>query len=95
MKHKGFGTWVIHLACLGLLIFPFFACSGAQPVSTPQRSEALLRLVINENGQVESIEVVRVDPPGHFNESVINTFREQKFTPATKDGIPVKSTIFI
>ena len=95
MKHKWFGAWIINLACLGLLILPLFACSGAQPVNTPQRSEVLLRLVINENGQVESIEVVKADPPGHFDASVINTFREKKFTPATKDGIPVKSTIFI
>ncbi len=95
MKRWQPGTRWTKLLCVGLSILFLYACSSIQTVKNPDRGEVLLRLLINENGQVVNIEVVKAEPPGYFEESAVKEFREKKFSPAMKDGIPIKSTMLI
>lgn len=50
-----------------------------------------LVLYIDEAGQIRDITVERAEPPGFFEESAIKAFRTARFSPAIKDGRPVKS----
>lgn len=50
-----------------------------------------LALYIDEAGQIRDITVERAEPPGFFEESAIKAFRAARFSPAIKDGRPVKS----
>lgn len=54
-----------------------------------------MQLSIDETGKVIEISVLKADPPGHFEESALNYFREAKFAPGMKDGIPEKRKIMI
>lgn len=49
-----------------------------------------VRFLVNEHGRAEEPFVVDADPPGTFNESVINCLAGWRFKPGTVDGLPVK-----
>jgi len=55
-----------------------------------QQGSLLLLLKIDEKGRVWSAEVVVATPPEVFNEAALAAFREARFTPAMRDGRPVR-----
>lgn len=54
-----------------------------------------LELKLEADGRVSDIEVVSANPPGVFNESALKAFRHARFSPAQKNGRPVRAQVLI
>jgi protein TonB len=54
-----------------------------------------LQLKLQADGRVSDIEVLSATPPGVFNESALQAFRDARFSPAQKNGRPVRSLVQI
>lgn len=67
------------------------ADAGRQRVS----GRVSLRLKIEADGRVSDIEVVSSDSPGVFEDAVVKAFRDARFTPALKDGRPVRALVLV
>ena len=52
-----------------------------------------LRLLISDQGVVESVEVVRSSPPGLFDAAAIAAFGHARFAPGLRSGVPVRSEV--
>lgn len=50
-----------------------------------------VRFVVDENGRVDKVEVVKSRPPGTFDQSVIRCVSGWRFKPGTVEGMPVKT----
>lgn len=64
------------------------------PESAKQRSltgTVRIQLYIDETGRVERVQTLQADPPGVFENSAERAFLAARFTPAMKDGRPVKA----
>ncbi len=55
----------------------------------------VLRLLINEQGVVDNVAVVRASPAGYFEESALEAFGKALFSPGKVLGVSVKSQITI
>lgn len=55
--------------------------------------KVVLRLFLAESGHVERAEVVKAEPPGHFESAAERAFLGARFSPGIKDGRPVKVQI--
>ena len=55
----------------------------------------LLLLLIDEFGIVDEASVVEAQPEGHFEEAALSVFRVTRFSPAQKQGRPVKSRVLL
>jgi TonB family protein len=60
-----------------------------------QNGTVVLRLLINEKGDVDNVAVVRAFPEGFFEESALAAFGQAKFSPGKVLGVPVKSQMTI
>ena len=54
-----------------------------------------LQLKLQADGRVSDIEVLSATPPGVFEESALQAFREARFSPAQKNGRPVRALVQI
>ena len=54
-----------------------------------------LQLKLETDGRVSGIEVLSATPPGVFDESALQAFREARFSPAQKNGRPVRALVQI
>jgi len=54
-----------------------------------------LQLKLEADGRVSDVEVVGANPPDVFNESAIKAFRDARFSPAQKNGRPVRARMLI
>ena len=54
-----------------------------------------LQLKLEADGRISDIEVVSATPPGVFDASAIQAFREARFAPAQKNGRPVRAQVVI
>ena len=71
-------------------------------LSYPDRAAArrldgnlLLLLLIDEFGIVNEVSVVEAQPEGYFEEAALSVFRATRFSPAQKQGHPVKSRVLL
>ena len=71
------------------LSYPDFA--AAQRVD----GQLLLRLLIDEFGVVDEASVVESRPEGYFEEGALTILRATRFSPARKQGQPVKSRVLL
>lgn len=55
----------------------------------------LLLLLIDEFGIVNEASVVEARPEGYFEEAALSVFRATRFSPAQKQGQPVKSRVLL
>ena len=55
----------------------------------------VLKLKLDESGNVQDVEVSDASPPGIFDQSALDAFRNAHFAPAQKDGRAVKSLVQI
>jgi protein TonB len=55
----------------------------------------LLLLLIDEFGVVNEASVVEAQPDGYFEEAALSVFRATRFSPAQKQGHPVKSRVLL
>ena len=55
----------------------------------------LLLLLIDEFGVVNEASVVEAQPVGYFEEAALSVFRTTRFSPAQKQGHPVKSRVLL
>ena len=55
----------------------------------------LLLLLIDEFGVVNEASVVEAQPQGYFEEAALSVFRATRFSPAQKQGRPVKSRVLL
>lgn len=60
-----------------------------------QQGRVVLRLFINENGDVDELVVVRATPRGYFEEAAISAFAKGRFSPGMKTGRAVKSQLAV
>jgi TonB family protein len=66
----------------------------AIPVAAGDRGGVVtLRLVISDQGAVESIEVLASSPPGLFDAAALAAFGRARFSPGMKGGVPVRSEV--
>ena len=49
-----------------------------------------VKFVVNEQGRVENISIIKAQPPGVFDASVMRCMAGWRFKPGTVDGVPVK-----
>ncbi len=56
--------------------------------------EVMIKAMINEDGKVEKAEAVKASKP-EFAEASITAIKQWEFTPATKDGKPVKAEVLV
>lgn len=61
----------------------------AIPMSAQRGQRALLDIIVNEQGAVESA-AVRPSITAWFDEALVSEAKRWKYKPATKDGVPVK-----
>lgn len=54
-----------------------------------------LQLKLEADGRVMDIGVVSAAPPGVFEESAVKAFRDARFSPAQKNGRPVRALVLI
>lgn len=59
------------------------------------QGEVILLLLIDESGRVRDVSVVEAKPEGYFEQSALDAFRIARFSPAMKNGRPVKSRVLI
>jgi len=73
--------------------------SDVVPVYPPEagqlRGTVVLRLLINEDGKVDNVGVVRSSPEGIFEASAVEAFSAARFSPGAVLGVPVKSQLTI
>lgn len=50
----------------------------------------VVRLYIDEDGEVEKVDVVAAEPPGYFEDAAVRAFLASRFSPGMKNGRPVK-----
>jgi periplasmic protein TonB len=60
-----------------------------------QQGIVVLRLLINEQGVVDNVAVVRATPAGYFEESALDAFGKALFSPGKMLGVAVKSQITV
>lgn len=53
--------------------------------------KVVLRVLINENGEIDDLSAVEAIPPGYFEEAALQGMQVIKFSPAQKSGRNVKS----
>ncbi len=54
-----------------------------------------LQLKLEADGRVSDVEVLEANPPGLFEESALAAFRQARFSPAQRNGRPVRARIVI
>ena len=68
-----------------------------EPVYPPEAGQAegrvVVRLLINEDGGIDKIEIVAAEPPGLFERATIDAFGSARYQPALKSNVRVKSQI--
>lgn len=64
-----------------------------QAIASQISGKAVIRLYINERGSIDDAVAISGTPPGVFEESALRAFREARFSPGAKGGIPVKCYI--
>ena len=57
--------------------------------------EVSLLLKIDEFGAVQEITVVKAEPAGYFEDSAVRAFTTARFSPAQRDGRPVRSQVVV
>jgi protein TonB len=57
----------------------------------PVAGKVQLRIFIDERGVVRKIQIAASQPPGMFDESAKQAWEDVRFSPAIKNGAPVKS----
>lgn len=50
----------------------------------------VVRLYLDEDGEVEKVDVVNAEPPGYFEDAAVRAFLASRFSPGMKNGRPVK-----
>ncbi|NTV96409.1 MAG: energy transducer TonB [Thiobacillus sp.] len=77
------------------------ATARIEPVYPPDAQQngiegtVKLKLKIDEFGSVREVEVAAGDPPGVFDASALAAFRQVRFTPARRNGSPVRALVYI
>lgn len=75
------------------------ALDSIEPVYPPeagsQEGVVVLRVLINEVGTVDGVQVVRSSPPGWFERSAVTAFAAARFSPGRVLGVAIKSEITV
>lgn len=66
-----------------------------EAVSANVTGSVVLLLLLDESGKVQEISVEEASPPGYFEKSAMEAFRNARFTPAQRQGRVVKSRMRI
>jgi len=73
-------------------IQPFYPDEAASANVT---GSVVLLLLLDEGGKVQDISVDEANPPGMFDQSALDAFRNARFSPAQRHGRTVKSRVRI
>jgi protein TonB len=49
-----------------------------------------VKFVVNEQGRIENVYIIKAQPSGVFDASVMRCLSGWRFKPGTVDGLPVK-----
>lgn len=77
------------------------ALGAIEPVYPPeadrqQRSGRVrLQLKLEADGRVSEVEIIEAEPAGLFEASAVEAFRAARFSPAQRDGRPVRALLLI
>jgi len=74
-------------------LIPVEAIYPESAVDTTGEVSVLLK--IDEFGAVQEITVVKADPAGYFEDSAARAFKAARFSPAQRDGQPVRSQVVV
>ncbi|MBU2640865.1 MAG: TonB family protein [Gammaproteobacteria bacterium] len=81
----------VHPRALGQVVPDYPADADRRRVS----GKLLLQLKLQADGRVSDLAVLSASPPGVFDESALQAFRTARFTPAQKNGRPVRALVQI
>lgn len=70
-----------------LIVFP------PEAMSRNIRGSVTLRLKIDEFGIVQEATILESNPPGVYDEAVLAAVKKERFVPAQRNGLPVRSII--
>ena len=73
-------------------IQPFYPDEAASANVT---GSVVLLLLLDESGKVQELSVEEANPPGIFEQSALDAFRNARFSPAQRNGRVVKSRMRI
>jgi protein TonB len=59
------------------------------------QGSVVLEIHLDELGEVQELKVIEADPPGVFDDSALTAFAHARFTPARKNGRPVRVVVKI
>jgi periplasmic protein TonB len=79
----------VHPRALREVVPDYPADADRQRVSGKLR----LQLKLQADGRVSEVEILSATPPGVFDESALQAFREARFSPARKNGRPVRALV--
>jgi TonB family protein len=81
----------VYPALLGPINLPYPERAARDEVS----GKVTVLLLIDERGMVNDVSVVEAEPAGYFEETTHAVFSGTRFSPARKDGRPVRSRVLI
>jgi protein TonB len=81
----------VHPSALHEIVPDYPAAADRQRVS----GKVVLQLKIEADGRVTDVEVVSASPPGLFEDSAKQAFDGVRFSPAQKNGQPVRALVLI
>jgi protein TonB len=81
----------VHPRALGQVVPDYPPDADRRRVS----GKLLLQLKLQADGRVSDLAVLSASPPGVFDESALQAFRTARFTPAQKNGRPVRALVQI
>lgn len=55
----------------------------------------MVRVLIDERGRADQVQVLVSDPEGKFDRAVLDAFSAGRYQPGMKDGVPVKSQFLV
>jgi TonB family protein len=72
---------------------PLAAIEPSFPYGAPPTGRLKIRVYINEQGSVDTVEITDAEPAGEFEEATLQAFKEARFRPGYKDGTAVRSLL--
>ena len=85
---------LVYYAARELDVYPM-PLSALTPPQAPEAGRVQLLTMIDETGAVTAAEVFDAEPMGRFDSDAVAIVSAVRFSPARKDGVPVRSRVLI
>ena len=77
------------------LLAPLTPAYPPRALAEGRGGRVLVLVLIDAAGRVDEVSVVEAEPPDYFEDAAKRTFENAQFSPARRNGMPVKSRVLI